>query len=280
MFDLYKVGDQERPIIASYPGNVLRIFKSHFNHLCWPLWQLIVIKNRKLIYNPIGKCGSSSLKHIIISMSDISSEMKGMPLDTHSTGLQLGDLPIDEATEILHDRSYLKFAVLRDPFDRLVSAYLEKFVLNRMDENNQFHTSPVISRVLGVPSPTPDDFSRSITFARFVDYIVRSAPDQLDPHWCPQYMYLRNAEYKLYMLEDLDELYNDLQLSPGTPGVDVQHNITRRNAEEVPEAYALTASEMPHSNIATACFYNEDIRRKVRSYFALDFKYRSDHMHL
>jgi hypothetical protein len=271
MLDLYNHGDTDKAIIADYPGSTLKIYKCAFNNLPWPLWQLLVIKNKKLIYNPIAKCGSSSLRSVIVALSDVSPAMKRLPLDTYSTGLQLGDLPFDEAQEILHDRSYKKFAVIRNPFDRLVSAYLEKFVVNRMNLGNQFHTRPVIAHALGVSIPSQDNFSMSITFSQFIDYIVSHSPDQLDPHWCPQFLYLKNVVYKLFRLEDLEELYHDLGIHHEIQGEDLRHNVTRLDAEEVAQAYALTPEKMPHSNIATACFYDENIRQKVQSYFALDF---------
>jgi len=271
MCDLYHKGDVNIPIIANYPGGVLRVYKKVFNNLPWPLWQLLVLKNRRIIYNPIAKCASSSLKAMILDMSDLSPAVKSLPLDTHATGLQLGDLPINEATDILDASSYLKFAVVRDPFDRLVSAYLEKFVVNRMSLGNQFHTRAVISRVFGIQRPTPDDFSKSITFSQFVNYVINQSPDQLDPHWCPQYLYLKNAIFKLFRFDHLDELYDCIGICPETQRVNTKYNVTRLDAQQVKNAYELTPEQMLHSDIATTCFYDESIRRKVKSYFALDF---------
>ena len=268
MLDLYSCGEADAAILADYPGNKLRIYKRSFNDLPWPLWQLMVIKNKRLIYNPIGKNGSSSLRSTILGLSDASPDVKRLPLDTYTTGLQLGDLPFDEAMEILHDQSYVKFAIIRDPFDRLVSAYLEKFVANRMILGNQFHTRSVISHVLGVQFPSQDDFSKSITFSQFVDYIVCHQPHQLDPHWCPQFIYLQNVIYKLFRLDDLEELYVLLEIGNE---VTRKLNVTRLDAAEVAKAYELTPDKMPHSNIATKCFFDENIGRKVKSYFALDF---------
>lgn len=204
--DLYTSGDVERPLVADYPGSVCRIYKRHFNGLPWPLWQMLVLRNRKLVYNPIAKSGSSSLRAAIVALSDIPDELTALPADTHTTGLQLGDLPRDEALNILRDRAYVKFAVIRDPFDRLVSAYLEKFVVNRAHPGNQFHTRNVIAAVAGRRSPTAQDFQRSISFAEFVDYVVAQPPESLDPHWCPQYLYLRSAIHRVFRLEDLHEV--------------------------------------------------------------------------
>jgi hypothetical protein len=266
--DLYNSGDTDRPIVADYPGSLLRIYKRQFNGLPWPIWQMLVLRNRKLVYNPIAKSASSSLRAAIFSMSDVPDELKAQPLDTHTTGLQLGDLPREEALDILQDRGYVKFAVVRDPFDRLVSAYLEKFVVNRAHPGNQFHTRNVIAAIAGRRSPAPQDFERSISFAEFVDYVIAQPPESLDPHWCPQYLYLRSAIHRVFRLEDL---HGVTALLGGGVGV---LNTTRANLRPLPKAYRLTACELPYTDIATESFYDSRLTRQVESYFALDFTLR------
>jgi hypothetical protein len=268
--DLYSGGDTSSPIVAEYPGSLLRIYKRQFNGLPWPDWQMILLPKRKLVYNPIAKSGSSSLRAAILALSDVSDELKGLPMDTHTTGLQLGDLPRGEALEILRNREYVKFAVMRDPFDRLVSAYLEKFVVNRAHPSNQFHTRNVIATVIGERSPAPKDFERSISFANFVDYVVTQSPESLDPHWCPQYLYLRSAVHHVFRLEKLHEVAT--LLGDGFPILN--QNVTRKARSPVHEAYRLTPGELPHTDIATESFYNSGLRRQVETYFALDFTLR------
>ena len=268
--DLYNRGDTDRPIVADYPGSLLRIYKRQFNGLPWPIWQMLVLRNRKLVYNPIAKSGSSSLRAAILAMSDVPDELKALPMDTHTTGLQLGDLPREEALDILQDRGYVKFAVVRDPLDRLVSAYVEKFAVNRAHPGNQFHTRNVIAAVTGRGSPRPQDFERSISFAEFVDYVIAQPPETLDPHWCPQYLYLRSAIYRVFRLE---HLHGVAALLGGGLAI-VNHNPTRTSPRPLHEAYRLAPCELPYTDIATESFYDSRLRRQVESYFALDFTLR------
>jgi hypothetical protein len=270
MQDLYTSGDGPEAIVADYPGAKLAIYKKHFNYLVWPLWQIIVLKKIRILYNPIAKCGSSSLRSAMMALSGMPESVTKLPLDTNCTGLQLGDLPLEEAQAILHDPGFLRIAVIRDPFDRLVSAYLEKFVLNRMDVGNQFHTTGVIAAIRGRLQPDEADFQRSISFAEFVDYLVTQPPESLDPHWCPQALYLKGTRFQLFRLDRLDVLNQTLILR-GAPPVKVdRRNLTRQSAIEFPGAHRCAPDSLPHADIATTSFYDESLRRKVEAYYALD----------
>jgi hypothetical protein len=270
MQDLYTEGDGTEAIIADYPGAKLAIYKKHFNYLPWPLWQMVVLKKIRILYNPIAKCGSSSLRPAMVALSGMPESVTQLPLDTYCTGLQLGDLPLEEAQAILHDPGFLRIAVIRDPFDRLVSAYLEKFVLNRMDVGNRFHTTAVIAAIRGHAQPDEADFHRSISFAEFVDYLVTQPPETLDPHWCPQALYLKGTSFQLFRLDRLDALDRTLIARGAAPVQGDRRNVTRQTAIEVPDALRRAPDSLPHADIATASFYDESLRRKVEAYYALD----------
>jgi len=271
MQDLYTSGDGTEAIIADYPGAKLVIYKKHFNHLPWPLWQIVVLKKIRILYNPIAKCGSSFLRQAMVALSGMPESVTRLPLDTYGTGLELGDLPLEEAQAILHDPGFLRIAVIRDPLDRLVSAYLEKFVLNRMDVGNRFHTTAVIAAIRGRAQPDEADFYSSISFAEFVDYLVTQPPETLDPHWCPQALYLKSTSFQLFRLDRLDAMDRTLIARGAAPvqGGD-RRNVTRQTAIEVPEAYRRAPDSLPHADIATESFYDESLRRKVEAYYALD----------
>jgi hypothetical protein len=270
MQDLYTSGDGTEAIIADYPGAKLAIYKKHFNHLPWPLWQMVVLKKIRILYNPIAKCGSSSLRQAMVALSGMPESITQLPLDTYCTGLQLGDLHLEEAQAILHDPDFLRIAVIRDPFDRLVSAYLEKFVLNRMDVGNRFHTTAVIAAIRGRAQLDEADFHRSISFAEFVDYLVTQPPEALDPHWCPQALYLKGTSFQLFRLDRLDALDRTLIARGAAPVQGDRRNVTRQTAIEVPDAHRRAADSLPHADIATSSFYDESLRRKVETYYALD----------
>jgi len=97
-------------------------------------------------------------------------------------------------------REYFKFAFVRHPLSRLVSAYHRIFVMTLRkgyDHQERFfrHAFPVVSEVYRRQNKTPD-LDKSITFQEFVEYIASVEDDVLlDEHWRPQSWFVRPSKY-------------------------------------------------------------------------------------
>lgn len=88
----------------------------------------------------------------------------------------LHSYPTEEAKRVL--KSYFKIVFVREPFERLLSAYLSKFVVERLS-NSYFHASygrAIIKRYR--PGGNPED--RNVTFDEFIHYV---GDGNWEPHW-------------------------------------------------------------------------------------------------
>lgn len=86
-------------------------------------------------------------------------------------------LPPALLEEVLSSRKFRRFAVVRDPASRLLSAYLEKI------RQGLRQSGPVLERLreeLGDAAPATAD---AITLAQFVDVVARQSSREQDPHW-------------------------------------------------------------------------------------------------
>jgi len=181
------------------------------NGLRWPYGSMMVSERHKLLYIPVPKCACTWLKSIMVELAGIERPDIARELDVHfvtdrfNTGVQLKDQPIDLARDILASDQYLKFGVIRHPFERLVSAYLEHLVYARADIHKLAHTQQVIRQVQGRGDFDPDT---GISFNHFVEYILRQDPYDLDPHWRPQYLYFLGVKHinRIFRLEDIGQL--------------------------------------------------------------------------
>lgn len=91
-------------------------------------------------------------------------------------------------------------AVLRDPFDRVVSAYLNKFTEILPDELFVHELVEYMWRAqrgLARPSSTS-----SVTFREFVTHLCAFPDEQLDPHWRSQCSFLRDEKPTIYLWMD------------------------------------------------------------------------------
>ncbi len=247
-------------------------------HRVWPALQVMVLPGRRLVYLPIAKCACTSLKTLMVELSGLPEARKAeIARDVHritddeETGLQLKDLSEARARGLLSEPGAMRFAVVRDPAERLVSAYLEKFVLRRA--RKRIATAPVIAAIRGVAEPTDEHFARGIRFAEFLDYVTEAVPMELDPHWRPQIESFREvAVTHLYPMEHLGLLEGDLSAHLGQ-----RVAVSRLNAHGVADRVRVegAASLWPEalgdpSRIAPASFLDAATRARIERAYAAD----------
>ena len=196
--------------------------QSRKNALAWPEAQYFFSRDKKIIYCPIGKNACTFFKQVMVKLAEHPHQEfilhnVHMLTDHVSTGMQLSDCDMDDVEPILSDPNHFKFAILRDPAQRLLSAYIEKFVKNRQaHENVIYHTSPVIRAVQAKEGLVDPDYFLGISFRSLVEYIVQQPKENLDPHWCPQYLYLGDYEWSnLYTFDMLPQAVTDLEQISG-----------------------------------------------------------------
>ena len=108
--------------------------------------------------------------------------------------------------EALESPDFLKVAVVRDPCQRVVSAFVDKFC--GPDRRHAF-----VRSVLEAAGR-----SGAITFASFLDYLAEADEHVLDPHWRRQTYLLEHFRFdRLLALEHLNEELSKLASELGLP---------------------------------------------------------------
>ena len=194
-----------------------------------PLASFFVCQKQKLLYAPIAKCGCTSLKHLMVELSELEHGALILEHGVHRvtdafiTGAQLKDYSGPVIDAIINGSDYYKFAVVREPVRRLISAYTEKFLVNRLNPANLIHTMAPIQHIRCQNRP---DTAKGITFREFVDYIIQSEPTRLDSHWAPQYLYLRGVPNfdAIFTMEQMSDLAATLSSLTGRPIQLGKHN--------------------------------------------------------
>ncbi|MEM9146716.1 MAG: sulfotransferase family 2 domain-containing protein [Pseudomonadota bacterium] len=247
-------------------------------HQVWPTLQVMALPARRLVYLPIAKNACTSLKTLMVELSDLPGPRRAeIARDVHritddeETGLQLKDLDEATARALLAEDGILRFAVLRNPADRLVSAYVEKFVVRRA--RKRIATAPVLAAVRGVASPTDRDFAEGIRFREFLEHVLSADRTELDPHWRDQTdSFVHFPATHLYAIEDLDLLAEDLAAHLGAPVRIGRHNRARRaETHTLPGAAERMPADLPDpERLSPQSFLDAANLARLRHRFAAD----------
>ncbi len=159
----------------------------------------------KIIYCPIPKNACTMFKTIMVEYSDESQKYQESSQGIHTyvgrddVGVRLTD------PSYMQNPDYFKFVILRNPFKRLVSAYLN--LIGKRVKPTKFACKLVkdVYRDLGIEP----DIYKSITFSQFINYLVKTEDDQLNAHWRPQHTFLCLGRFQfdyIGQFEKLDEV--------------------------------------------------------------------------
>lgn len=145
----------------------------------------------RLVYFEVSKAGCSSVKSFLsdhlLQLSgetpDVIAEVVRWPhrhilSSPFVKPYQLGDAALDE---ILASSEYRRFTVVRNPVNRLLSAYRDKIL--RREKVNKLHRAMTPEEIVHYGSV-------DMSFAEFVRLIEKTRnPARMDQHWRPQWFH-------------------------------------------------------------------------------------------
>ncbi len=229
--------------------------------------RLLSDDKHRVLYCAIPKAGSTSFMTMIANQSQMLNGTQHFdvqsPDELRSIGLKyLNEFSMQGALHRL--KRYTKIIVLRHPFDRLMSAYNDKFILKRNKYNKWYNST--IETLLG-GEYAPRDGQR-ISFEDFIQLLVegRKKGKFRNPHWA-SYMSLCHpclVKYDLILkLETFDTDRTALSpfLNEGESSVTMPHLNDKRSIKE--KLFSVTQ---------TFKTLNETLVKAVMAIYAGDFK--------
>lgn len=257
----------------------------------------LVNHDYRFIYCPIPKVACSSFKKLLVSLSPLENKAEILKLPqrlfhsyvSHTLTLSANHSH-EEALEILNQNQYFKFAFVRNPWERLTSAYLNKFVTPiSQNKTNLPLAEPVIESVYRINNLGANQ-KDSITFRQFVEYVSVTEDQHLDGHWKPQHLFLGKTKFDFIgrfenMEDDFTYIQNRLGLSSSLPWSNKsQRNDHRSDAEKLDltrhycDYYPKDLNQLKHYPDYRT-FYTTDLVEIVAKRYAKDielFKYEFD----
>jgi hypothetical protein len=159
----------------------------------------LVGRMRQFVYAYVPKAACTSLKLWMATVEGLLPEggVPNVPGGVHAflpPICALDRMPAGHAHGILKNHGWFKFAFVRNPLSRLVSAYLDKVVpakptaaelIRRGQQGDK--QAAWWQRLLG---RVRIDKEKSLTFRQLARQLLRERPDSLDEHFRPQHLLL------------------------------------------------------------------------------------------
>lgn len=187
----------------------------------------------------------------------------------------LRSLKIKQVKQLLNDKTYFKFTFVRNPWTRIASAYLDKFVvMKRLGK-------PVLSALYGFygNNMSGEQLDKSITFSQFVSYLYQTEDQHLNVHWKPQHLFFEGIDNLDFIgrFENLAEDYQYLKRKLKIPFnlLWLNKNYQIKADDTSPQDYS---SLFPSSLRKMECLpdyrslYNVELIELVRARFSQDIQ--------
>lgn len=213
----------------------------------------IIYSERKIIFGWSAKCGCTHFKGIVWNLL-YDEELKGARVHEKKAR---DKLPSDI-------ENYISVLVIRNPYERLVSGFLDKYK-PRGQYRNIWKCEP-------------------LTFTKFVDELIKPNWKVIEQHhFTPQITEDFNADkllkskgLKTFDIVDIDynfleKLYNK-KISDFS--IKQKHQNYRKATVEIKQPiYDLNIDDFFDNYVPTQFFYSEDIKNKVYNFYIDDFTF-------
>ena len=166
----------------------------------------ISLKN-SYVYFEVPKAACSTIK---TTLQEIDAKSFGSHIPEKKTEvihnkndsplLSPKDIGFEKFKELLIDKNIFKFSFVRNPFDKVLSAYLNKI------KNYAGKEKKEITDILGI------DIHEEIGFDQFIYAIEKTTPYNMNPHWRPQTNQLFYDLVKYDFIGRLENFDKDFQM--------------------------------------------------------------------
>jgi hypothetical protein len=221
----------------------------------------------KIAFNFIPKNACSSIKNTLRFYSEGYASLDNVHNDS------------DYLKPFLLDSDWFVFLVVRDPFDRVVSAYLDK-IINPIEEN-------ALKLVVQIYEERGLIYKKgkSVPFIYFLEWISTQPIDYLDAHWRPQSSLLRFSKYTdIFYMNKLESQWNSSKFGSVHPIVNVDLHSTSKSTHEFKDrdklisvdgdflyGYICTVNSFPNKN----SFKTDQTLELVNLIYKDDYKFLS-----
>ncbi len=193
---------------------------------------LTLMQNSNVVYIENSKVGCTKIKKSLLELdnwprrwNDIiekevhihNKEITNMIGPEHLTGAGL--------VRILRHPSYFRFGFVRNPYDRLLSAYKDKILAPQKspDKRNYVPVACKIkAKMTGRKSNEIDLDDTPVSFGEFVEFVSKQRSFDMDRHWFHQHLTMWQPYCQFHFVGRFENFSNDLAKVLETIGAPAQ----------------------------------------------------------
>ncbi|XP_022099614.1 carbohydrate sulfotransferase 14-like isoform X2 [Acanthaster planci] len=166
--------------------------------------QIIVDDERRFLYCYVPKVACSNWKRVIKFMQGTLGDIGAKIKMDHKNGLVF--LDSFSKKEIQYRlRNYFKFMFVRNPVERLLSAFRNKFGEEALSQYKQRYAPRIIHRYRG----SWDGKDTNITLEEFIRYLLDTRTTKMDQHWKPMHLLCQPCAVQYDFVGSFEQLSED-----------------------------------------------------------------------
>lgn len=224
-----------------------------------------IIPSHNILYVPIQKNATSLIRRTLSEIGGMKSYGALRKVATYGNPMTMEEAPVADFYRILQSPEALRFAFVRNPYDRLVSAWASKFKDQPLVPSKNFSRGhPEIDTYLrlrkGIDPALPHGGDEVLPFDQFVDYATAISEAWEDPHIQNQTSMIEIPGLTLNYLGRFESFQEDIGriLDHGSASTELRKRVlTPINRSERGDR---------------ASYYTDQLRDKVFSAYRRDFE--------
>lgn len=275
----YRIKDIHTIICLSKEYRNIYKLKDYEKYYNWPQAQYFVNIKHNIVYIPIAKNGCTSIKNYFFELNSdqVSKDYKNLIYekhrihsltDFHITNNMFCDFTPKEILDITA-RNPLYIIILRDPLERIISSFWDKFVVNI---NCKF-TNQNVKKQIHDYFKNKGKIEKEITFEDFINFLSTNEPLSYNTHWIPQTFYFRNIKNKVIF--ELNKLKNFSDFMRDITGKSLSMSTLNANPviEDNEKHYKTTVKVLSTLNYRpnNKSFINRDLLIKIKNIYKEDY---------
>lgn len=227
-----------------------------------------LLKNYNVVYVENSKVACTKIKKALLSMDNwprTADEILEKEVYIHNkkkTGL-IGpeSLTSKGLTKLVEDPSFFRFGFVRNPYDRTLSAYVDKISAPQKDPTKKNYI-PVAQKIkahfTGADYKKINLDKQPVTYQEFIRYLSRQKPYDMDRHWLHQHLTMWHPYVRFDFLGQLETFDRDFSLV-----------LTKIGAPE--QLIRSVTKKANASRRANKKYYDETLAEEVYKIFKKDF---------